>query len=285
MPGALFVFIGLHLTFFRKAGPAGPPKPDASNLQGRSETFYPRQLAMDAAFALLLVVVLAALAHFVPKALGPEVNPADTQFIPRPEWYYRPVFQWLKYWEGPLAVVGILVVPGILAVLLAGLPFYDRRPERRPWRRPIAASTFSVVLVGLIALGIISYRVDMSDPPVAAQLRRQDELEQEFMRQPFRPETPPPLPASQAAPAPANPLTAQGKQIFESKGCVACHGQGGVGTAMAVKLIGVGLKLAPEQLAALIRHPTARMKTGGMPDFPLSDDDMKALIAYLESLK
>ncbi|HEV2501210.1 MAG TPA: cytochrome c, partial [Terriglobia bacterium] len=63
------------------------------------------------------------------------------------------------------------------------------------------------------------------------------------------------------------------------------HGQGAVGTSMAVKLVGVGQQLPPDQLANLIRHPNAKMKAGGMPSFPLSDNDMKSLITYLDSLK
>ncbi len=288
LPIALLAFIGAHLTLFRKAGPAGPPSVDPIAPQGKWETFYPKQMVIDVVFALILIAILGLLAHFVPKGLGPAANPADTTFIPRPEWYYRPVFQWLKYWEGPLAVIGILVIPGIIAVLMVALPFYDRRAERRPWRRPLAAGIFSVVLIGLIVLGIISYRVDARDPAVAAQLARQDQAEQEFVRQPFQPEAAPGSvsPAGQAAPAAAaNPEAAQGKQIFESQGCVVCHGQGGVGTPMAIRLVGVGKKLNPAQLADLIHHPNAKMRAGGMPAFPLSDPDMKALIAYLDSLK
>ncbi len=287
LPASLFIFVGVHLFLFRRSGPAGPPSTDPAALKAKSERFYPRQLLMDSAFALLLIVILALLAYFVPKALGPKANPADTQFIPRPEWYYRPIFQWLKYWEGPLAVIGILVVPGILTVLLVGLPFYDRRPERRPHKRPIAVGIYSVVLLALIALGIISYHVDHADPSVAAQLARQEEAEKEFMHQPFQPEMEAGSAGAAAATSssPVNPLVAKGKQIFESNGCVACHGAGGVGTAMAIKLIGIGQKLPPDQLADLIRHPNAKMKAGGMPAFPFSDEDMKALIAYLDSLK
>lgn len=286
LPAALFAFVGAHLFLFRKASPAGPPSAHPFKPSGKTGTFYPKQVLFDALFALLLIIILAILAHFVPKMLGPAANPADTAFIPRPEWYYRPVFQWLKYWEGPLAVIGILVVPGILAALLIGLPFYDRRPERRPWRRPIAIGLYSIVLLGLIALGIISYHVDNSDPAVHAQIQRQDQAEKEFMKQPFQPESEAGAAAvASAAAATANPLVAQGKTIFESKGCVACHGEGGAGTAMAVKLIGVGQRIPAAKLADLIRHPNAKMRGGGMPAFPLSDQDMKALVSYLDSLR
>lgn len=285
IPLGLLAFVGAHLFLFRKAGPAGPPSPAAA--KKKVGIFYPTQVVLDAAFALLLIIILALLAHFVPKGLGPSVNPADTSFIPRPEWYYRPLFQWLKYWEGPLVVIGILVVPGIIAALFVGLPFYDRRSERRPWRRPVAVGTFCFVLGALIVLGIISYRVDNKDPVVAAQLVRQEAAEKQFMQAPFQPEVAGGATAasSTSGSAAANPQTAKGKQIFESQGCVVCHGQGAVGTAMAVKLVGVGRRLPPDQLANLIRHPNAKMKAGGMPSFPLSDDDMKSLITYLDSLK
>jgi ubiquinol-cytochrome c reductase cytochrome b subunit len=282
IPAALLLFVSLHLFLFRKAGPAGPPSGDAAELRRRAQTFYPRQLLMDAVMALLLIVILAALAHFRPVSLGPEANPADTQFIPRPDWYYRPVFQWLKYWEGPLSVVGILVIPGVLGGLLVLLPFYDRRAERRPGKRPVATGLFSVVLAGLLALGAISYYADYHDPAIAAQLRRQDEAERRFMEQPFEPESQ--APAAAPAAEAANPLVEQGRQIFTAQGCVACHGEGGAGTALAVKLTGIGQKLPADELARLIRHPNARMTAGGMPPFPLADDQMKALIAYLDSL-
>ncbi|MGH9397914.1 MAG: cytochrome b N-terminal domain-containing protein [Terriglobia bacterium] len=285
LPLGLLAFVGAHVFLFRKAGPAGPPSADPIAPKQRTETFYPKQVVMDAVVALILIIILFLLAHFIPKGLGPAANPADTQFIPRPEWYYRPIFQFLKYWEGPLAVIGILVAPGIITALLLGLPFYDRRPERRPWRRPIAAGIFTVVLLGLIVLGIVSYRVDNRDPAVAAQLARQDEAEKQFMKQPFQPELAAGSATTAALVVAASPLVTKGKQIFESQGCVACHGEGAVGTAMAIKLIGVGQKLPPDKLADLIRHPNAKMKAGGMPSFPLSADDMKALTTYLDSLK
>ncbi|MGH9435786.1 MAG: c-type cytochrome, partial [Terriglobia bacterium] len=164
---------------------------------------------------------------------------------------------------------------------------YDRRPERRPWRRPVAAGTFSIILIALIVLGVVSYRVDDANPAVAAQLARQDQTEKDYMRQPFQPEsTGGSAPAAAASAAPSNPLIAQGKQIFTSQGCVVCHGESGQGTAMAVKLIDIGQKLTPEQLETLIRHPNAQMTGGGMPSFnALTGGQMKALIAYLDSLK
>ena len=57
-------------------------------------------------FALLIVAVLGGLSYLRPVTLGPIANPADSQFLPRPEWYYLPMFEWLKFWEGPAVVIG-----------------------------------------------------------------------------------------------------------------------------------------------------------------------------------
>jgi cytochrome c2 len=58
-----------------------------------------------------------------------------------------------------------------------------------------------------------------------------------------------------------------------------------VGTAAASALAGISAKFTSDQLAELFKHPTTKMTAGGMPSVELQPDDMKALIAYLESLK
>jgi len=135
-----------------------------------------------------------------------------------------------------------------------------------------------------VGLGLRSEYLDKHDPSVAQQLTKQDQEEKEYMRKPFEPEL---SSASLAAAnvALADPLAAKGKTIFEAQSCNACHGDGGIGTAAAPALIGVGAKFSPDQLANLLHHPTAKMTAGGMPAVDLPDPDLKALIAYLQSLK
>jgi mono/diheme cytochrome c family protein len=81
----------------------------------------------------------------------------------------------------------------------------------------------------------------------------------------------------------ADPLAAKGKSLFEGQSCNACHGDSGAGTAAAPTLRKT--KFSPDQRAELFNHPTAKMNAGGMPLVDLPPDDMKALIAYVESLK
>src|SRR6202040_1375305 len=97
---------------------------------------------------------------FVPPPRAPPPNPADPQYIPRPEWYYLPIFQWLKYWHGAASVVGILVIPLILVAAVIALPFLDRSIERRPWKRPVAMGSYAFVLFVLVGLGLRSQYLD-----------------------------------------------------------------------------------------------------------------------------
>jgi hypothetical protein len=60
------------------------------------------------------MAALGVLSIVRPYELGPAANPAHTQYLPRPEWYDRPMFQELKYFPGAFEIVGILVIPGEL---------------------------------------------------------------------------------------------------------------------------------------------------------------------------
>jgi ubiquinol-cytochrome c reductase cytochrome b subunit len=284
IPACIFALVASHILLFRKAGAAGPVNEDPYNPKQKAELFYPRQVLMDLSLTALLIIGLGALCFFMPMKLGPPANPSDAQYVPRPEWYYLPIFQWLKYWHGAASVVGILVIPTVLVLAVIALPFFDRSIERRPWKRPIAMGSYAFVLFVLIALGLRSQYLDKHDSGVAQQLAKQKTEEDDYMRKPFEPElSSASLTAANAALA--DPLAAKGKTIFESQSCNACHGDGGVGTAAAPALVGIGSKFSAEQLAQLLKHPTAKMTAGGMSPVTVPPDDLKSLIAYVMSLK
>jgi len=87
-----------------------------------------------AALALAAIYLLATLS---PAALEPRANPADTEYVPRPEWYFLWLFQLGKYLES---------VPWVRSLLLpaAGLGFIYWLPLLRPpsssTRAAVAAS-------------------------------------------------------------------------------------------------------------------------------------------------
>src|ERR1700681_2755836 len=249
IPAFIFALVASHLFLFRKAGAAGsvdenPYNPDPTR---KAELFYPRQVIMDLSLTSLLIVGLGLLCFLIPVQLGARANPADTQYVPRPEWYYLPIFQWLKYWHGSAAIVGVLVIPTLLVLAIIALPFLDRSIERRPWKRPAAMGAYAFVVFSLIGLGLRSQYLDRHDSGVAQQLAKQRAEEDEYARKPFEPEL------SSASLAAANvtladPLAAKGKTIFEAQSCNACHGDAGVGTAAAPALVGIKAKFPPDQL-------------------------------------
>jgi ubiquinol-cytochrome c reductase cytochrome b subunit len=284
IPAVIIAFIATHVYLFRKAGAAGPPSEDPVNPRLPTQRFYPRQVVMDTIVALVMILILGSLAHFRPTELGPKANPADTQYIPRPEWYYLPIFQWLKYWHGPYAIIGMIVIPTITAALLIFVPFIDRRLERRPWRRPIAVGIFVLILGGFVGMGLMSVRDDRRDPSIAKQVGKQREEAEQFMREKFEPE-PAVSTLSATNVALADPLAAAGKKVYENESCDACHGENGAGTNAGPKLAGTTAQKPAEELSNLLRHPTAKMIAGEMKPVDVSDEDLKALIAYIKSLK
>lgn len=282
IPGTIFLFIGAHILLFRKAGPAGPVQEHPITPKLAPESFYPRQVLLDMGFVLLIMAALAGLAYLRPATLGPVANPADTHFLPRPEWYYLPMFEWLKFWEGPKVILGIIVIPGLLAISFFLMPFLDRKLERRAWRRPIPALAVAIVVAGMVLLGVKS-RLDDRQGPIAAQLASQAREEQAYSAAPFQPyvESKDGIVEVSLPAGPAGPLVAEGKGIFSQRACFACHGATGMGTPVAPNLTGVTRKYGGDQLEALLRNPNARMRAGRMPSVDASPKDMTALIAFL----
>ena len=281
IPALIFLFVAQHVYLFRKAGAAGPVSADPIDPDLPTEPFYPKQLVMDMGFALLIVIFLGFLAWKIPVMLGPKADPSATVFLPRPEWYYVPMFQYLKYWKGSTSVIGILVIPGILGLMLVGLPFFDRSLERRPWKRPWSVGAFAAVFIALAFFGVQSHREDLKNPGVADQLQKQREREEEFMKEPFQPE----VAGASMGGAPTDPLAGKGQSLFTAQGCNSCHGENGAGTAAAPKLTGIGKKDDPARLESLLKSPTTAMQLGGMEPVDLKQEDLEALVTYLQSLK
>src|ERR1700739_1760648 len=125
-------------------------------LKSEGKPFFPYAVAKDSLMAciVMLVIILASLTLGV--ELGAKANPATTSYEPRPEWYFFFLFELLRVIKPPslvpLATIGIPTL-GMIALFL--LPFFDRGPERRPERRPIATLTFIAVVVAMV---ILTYR-------------------------------------------------------------------------------------------------------------------------------
>jgi len=132
---------------------------DNNVLEHTDETFYPSFLFKEIVVMMLLFILVAViLAVVFPVGLGDPADPTDNLFVPKPEWYFMSLYQLLKYFPGKLEIIATAIIPsgGIIALLF--LPFIDRNPEQRPFKRPLAMSILLFAVVAIILLTIIGIK-------------------------------------------------------------------------------------------------------------------------------
>jgi quinol-cytochrome oxidoreductase complex cytochrome b subunit/cytochrome c553 len=259
LPIVTLGLIAFHLLLLRKHTHAGAPSgPDPR------EPFVPYQLARDAVAGLVLVAALLFLAANHPAPLEKLADPSDTSYVPRPDWYFLPLFQLLKYFKGPLEPLGTAVLPGLAVAFLALIPWLDRAKERRPAARK-----------GLLSIGTLAGGVVL----VLLYLGAKD-----------KPKNGPVSAFDPSAQPPPDPRVLNGALSYEKRGCVSCHGSEGKGGAPnGFALAGRTFKLKGDALVAHLKEkssappaPTPAEEAAGAFD---PDKDVPSLAAYTEALQ
>lgn len=77
----------------------------------------------------------------------------------------------------------------------------------------------------------------------------------------------------------------QGKRYFMDSGCYGCHVVGKMGTPIGTELTHVGAKYSRTYLERWLRDPSAQRPSAHMPTLELSEEQVKALAAFLSSLR
>jgi ubiquinol-cytochrome c reductase cytochrome b subunit len=168
LPLTTCAILGAHIALFRKHGITYSPTLSADAAKKRTEHFWPKQVFYDAVFCFLVVVVVVAMGARLGAPLQAPADPSSN-FIARPEWYFLFLFQLLKYFEGPLQVVGTVIIPGAVATFLVVLPFLDRGEDRRFTKRLPFLAAFGAGLGVVVLLTLLAKRHDANDPTIAAQ--------------------------------------------------------------------------------------------------------------------
>ena len=78
-------------------------------------------------------------------------------------------------------------------------------------------------------------------------------------------------------------LVAQGKERFNAYQCVDCHGNDGEGTSDAPDL--THSHLTADQVSKFLQKPSVDALNKGMPDIPADSADLRALVAYVMSIR
>jgi menaquinol-cytochrome c reductase cytochrome b/c subunit len=229
-------------------------------LKNQGKPFFPYAVAKDSIMACVVMAVIIAMSLTLGAELGSKANPTTTTYVPRPEWYFFFLFEVLRVIKPPslvpLATIGI---PTLGMILLFLLPFYDRGPERRPERRPIATIT-GIFVIG--AMAFLTYQGANAGTPTALNIVT-------------------PAAVIQQGPAAVAQFN-EGRLAVAASGCEACHQIGENGNnGPGPQLTHIASRLPRQGIARTLVNPTAPM-----PSFKnLPAKKFEAVVDFLSQLK
>ncbi len=127
----------------------------------KGERFWPDSIFKDLIVSLGIFIVLILLATFIGVSPEPKADPADTSYLPRPEWYFLFLFKFLALF-GQIPVIGkmewlaTVLVPGVGIGILTLLPLLDKSPYRHYSRRIFALTAMGTVILDIVLLTIMA---------------------------------------------------------------------------------------------------------------------------------
>jgi ubiquinol-cytochrome c reductase cytochrome b subunit/menaquinol-cytochrome c reductase cytochrome b/c subunit len=232
-----------------------------SILKNEGKPFFPYAVMKDSIMAVIVMAMIIFLALLFGAELGPKVNPTTTTYVPRPDWYFFFLFELLRVLRNlpkftPMATIG---VPTIAMILLFLLPFFDRGPERRIERRPVALAS---ALATIAAIAFLTYSGAATGSPNSVNLSTPTGLTAQE-RSNFR----------------------EGEIIVGESGCLACHVLGNNGNnGPGPVLTNIGAILRPGAIADTLRNPTPPM-----PSFKRLEQtnpaEFNAMVNFLSELQ
>lgn len=256
LPPATTFLIALHVYLVRKHGVA--PQPIDENLPRKK--FFPEQVFKDTIAIFVAFVILFTLAVSARVPLERLADPTDTSYIPRPDWYFLFLFQTLKFFEGPLEVVGSIVLPTLAILALFLVPFIDRSKMVRVTRRTVAAGVVALALIGWSGLTVAAV-VTTPKPEAVAEIDFSGPTD--WMQ--------------------LSPQELAGVGYFRQENCASCHaleGNAGIGPDLTTTAI-------RKSAAWMIQHfkrPSQIVPGSSMPPIQLSDSQLNSLAAFLLKL-
>jgi quinol-cytochrome oxidoreductase complex cytochrome b subunit len=119
--------------------------------------FFPVHVVKEGVVAVLLIAVLVTLSVWAPWEIGEPADPLVTPEHIKPEWYFLPSYQLLKYFEGRYGAILGIAACSVPFILLLFWPFLDRGRQRHPRQRPIAVGIGLFGLVAALFLGVLGH--------------------------------------------------------------------------------------------------------------------------------
>jgi ubiquinol-cytochrome c reductase cytochrome b subunit len=289
IPGALLVFLAVHLWLVLKKGVSAPPVPgevvdpktyDAEyeeELRKEGVPFLGDALLKDAFVSAVVVIAVVVIAAVVgPKGPTGPPDPTLGGANPRPEWPFLWLFALLALSPPQVETFIMLVFPVLLLVGLLLVPFISNRGERAPSRRPVAVLS---VIVLFTALGVLTYEGVRSPWSPVMTAWSGDPVPEDMVRR-------------------STPVQLQGALVFQYKNCRNCHSLEDAegrrtGGRRGPDLTNVGTRLTRDQLIDQVSNGTPGGASNGnpgggyMPAYgkQMSPAEMSVLADFLVSLR
>ena len=255
LPGILGTFIVFHVVAFRQFQSVGPWNEEKRKRIGY---FWPQQVFKDLIIISILFVLMVCLSAVWPAQVSGPADALDDSIMPKPEWQFLFLYQFLKLFKGRWEPVGTTGVPLVLFLILFLLPFYDRNKKRNPLDRPLAMLGCFALVMWFFVYTFLGY---YSKPGAS-------------------------LTAAVSVSSQASESVKAGAKLFASQGCEACHTVNGQGGHVGPDLSSIGAQgLNNQWLTTQIRDPKSHDPSTAMPAFKsLNDQQVNNLVDFLQSL-
>jgi ubiquinol-cytochrome c reductase cytochrome b subunit len=154
LPWVIVALVALHLSLVRSQGLSTLERVGEETHQGSGwRPFYPDHVLKELTVFSLFLAFLFTLVVLWPVELGERADPLNTPAGIKPEWYFLPTYQLLKYFPALLGILVSFVPP----VLLFFWPLLDRTPERRFRKRPVSVTIGLAALVIAAVMGLLGH--------------------------------------------------------------------------------------------------------------------------------
>ncbi len=115
-----------------------------SREQGDRVNVWPHLLAEEFVAMFIMLVALVVFSTFVDAPLRELANPNLTPNPSKAPWYFLGLQELLRYFHGMIAGA---ILPALILVGLAAVPYVDRNPSTKPGDRKVAIMLFTMLLM------------------------------------------------------------------------------------------------------------------------------------------
>jgi len=256
LPAATALLMALHVYLVRKHGVCPSPSDGEA-----TKKFFPEQVFKDTIAIFAAFIILFVMAATVKVPLEQLADPTNSNYIPRPDWYFLFLFQILKLFEGPLEIVGTVILPGLAFLALLSVPFVDRGGMRRLRQRTLAIGVTLFAALGWTGLTgtaiLTTPKTDSSGGLESENIQGWQQL---------------------------SPVELAGIAYYRDEKCASCHNFAEGTPKVGPNLTTAAIRRSPTWMIEHFKHPSQLVPGTSMPPIHLSDEQLVALASFLGKL-